>query len=78
MPIKLNATVDPHETSSRHWTVTVWDIDVAERTKVYVIEADTDTMAAMEGIRRMEAEYTGVDNGRAEPGQHPAGPDSAV
>lgn len=76
--MRINATVEPHEISSRHWSVTVWDIDVAERTKIYVIEADTDTIAAMEGIRLMEAEYTGVDNGRAEPGQHPAGPDGSV
>lgn len=76
--MKLNATVDPHETSKRHWLVNVWDIDVAERTKVYVIEADTDTIAAMEGIRRMEAEYLGVDNGRAESGEHPTGPGIAV
>lgn len=76
--MKINATVDPHETSSKHWLVTVWDIDVAERTKIYCIEADNDTMAAMEGIRRMESEYTGVDNGRIEPGQHPAGPDAPI
>lgn len=54
--LKINAIVDPHGVLPRHWRVTVWDVYIANRRRIYCIEADSEHAAAMEGMRRFEDE----------------------
>ena len=56
--LKINAIVDPHGVLPRHWSVTVWDVDIADRRKTYCIEAGSDHLAAIEAMRRFEDEFT--------------------
>lgn len=61
--VLCNATVDPGETmlcrmsgAVRSWLVTVEGIPPHDQTRIYRIEANTDSKAAMEGIRRFVVE----------------------
>lgn len=59
-PVRCTAMVDPIRLGSRlGWRVTVRGQPPHAATRVYEIAADTDTLAAQEGMRRFEREFEG-------------------